>query len=1418
MKTFLPSNTFANQRILFLFLFMLGFSFISKAQIQVLPGTSVTQNFDEIGSSAGAVLPVGWRADNLTSLRTVGSYHTARTTTTQAASTAMSVHGIYNFGSTATVTDRAIGGLCSSTDSRSVNVYVALKNTGVGSIRDFTISYQVEKYRNGTNPAGFTVQLYYSTTGEAGSWTSAGEHFRTSFAGSDANISGSGPTGAAPLATSLVTDKTLSLPLAADQTLYLAWNYAVTTGSTTTNAQALGIDDISITANDAASLAPSLSTPTITQPAPHCAGSTIVVLANSTGTFNASNTFTAQLSDASGNFTQPLATASGSSPLEVRIPANALQGSGYKVRVVASSPSASSPETSPFTINGSPADHAVTVSPSAGQTVGVNGTGASLTATALAASGFRWFTKAADEADFKPIAGATGAMYTPRAADLGPPGAYMLLVQARTICGDKMAQSQLIPITVSAPVMAVSLNQLEFGYAEINQTAAFPVLNLVVSGNFLTDHIILTIPSATGFRLRVGSSANFVQSVSLPVVNGTVAATTVQVRFEPVAVQAYASSLQITTAGATTMSMPLTGAGSERPSVTTAAVSTITAAQAIAGGEVKLQPNDAPVTARGVVYGTSGTNLTINWSAHTTTTDGTGPGIFSSVLSNLVPATTYFVRAYATNGAGTAYGATHSFTTPAVELATRPTTPPAISLAKASHNQLRLQLQKGDGVKTLVFARASQPVTAVPTDGVSYSALSTFGAGTQIGTGNFVVYNGEESEFTLKGLAPNTSYQLAAFAYNDNQTPYAEAYLTSSAGTLEVTTSPAPGQLLFEDAFEAPVGTSLTSLGWSVHSGAETNALKLVSSALAYPGYGSSGLGNAVYLNLTGQDVNRAFDPVLPNTPIYTACLVNVASANSTGDFFLHFGNTNTQFRSRVFIKASTVTGTVNFGISGSTNTATYAAGNYPVGTTLLLVVKFEFGAQGNKTTLYVNPNNLFEENTAEGISVTEAPTSGNATPNISVIALRQGTASYAPRLTLDGLRVATSYDMALGNILIAGSENTLSSGNYHAVTVNGDANALELTGPVTIHGSLTLNGGHVISAPEKLLTLGANTTVTGGGRDSFIQGPVKILTAKQQASLFFPIGDADAYNPVILNVTQQEATLSGYTAVYKTGAARTRTLPGSINTISEEGHFTISPDNPENVKQAFVSLPYGTHEPVPAPWNLRILKSSGDDWLDLGAALQNETASTGVITSVVPFQSFSDFVLATTNEVSLRSMPVELLSFTGKRVGKAVELSWKTASEKDNKHFEVQRSNDGLHFTTTSIIRGKGTTLSVSTYSATDVHAPGQVVYYRLKQVDTQGTYTISAAIAVGPAATIPVLTLFPNPTTGLLYLHTEYVDLNTILEIHDMLGQTVLSTGIKKIDGTHTLDVHQLPAGTYSLTLRSEHATVKGKFIKVR
>jgi predicted extracellular nuclease len=236
-------------------LLVLIYACVGVAAISVPTVQAYIQNFDGMGVPANATtastLPADFRVDatttsNSSDVRKVGSFATAGTATARAGGANLSTsaaNGIYNFGAgSATLggSDRAVGFLASGTATASGNLYAQLINNTGTPLSGLQISYNVEKYRNGSNAAGFHIQLFYSTDGST--WTSAGNNFLTSFARDTDNSGFSN----APGATVAVSNQLLSAAIPVDGNFYLAWNYSVSSGSIVTNAQALAVDDISI--------------------------------------------------------------------------------------------------------------------------------------------------------------------------------------------------------------------------------------------------------------------------------------------------------------------------------------------------------------------------------------------------------------------------------------------------------------------------------------------------------------------------------------------------------------------------------------------------------------------------------------------------------------------------------------------------------------------------------------------------------------------------------------------------------------------------------------------------------------------------------------------------------------------------------------------------------------------------------------------------------------------------------------------------------------------------------------------------------------------------------------------------------------------------------------------------------------------
>ncbi|GGG31779.1 T9SS type A sorting domain-containing protein [Hymenobacter glacieicola] len=141
--------------------------------------------------------------------------------------------------------------------------------------------------------------------------------------------------------------------------------------------------------------------------------------------------------------------------------------------------------------------------------------------------------------------------------------------------------------------------------------------------------------------------------------------------------------------------------------------------------------------------------------------------------------------------------------------------------------------------------------------------------------------------------------------------------------------------------------------------------------------------------------------------------------------------------------------------------------------------------------------------------------------------------------------------------------------------------------------------------------------------------------------------------------------------------------------------------------------------------------------------------------------------------------------------------LNWATSLEKNNAYFEVQRSQDSKTFTTIGRVAGNGTTATGATYKFTDLAPLSTQAYYRLRQVDVEGTDSYSSVATVGGLELAEnVASLYPNPSLGTITL-PEATSL-VKYRVYSAAGKTV-ATG--EAQGGTSINIQQVPAGLYFL-----------------
>ncbi|MHC4941653.1 MAG: hypothetical protein ACYTG7_01395 [Planctomycetota bacterium] len=161
-----------------------------------------------------------------------------------------------------------------------------------------------------------------------------------------------------------------------------------------------------------------------------------------------------------------------------------------------------------------------------------------------------------------------------------------------------------------------------------------------------------------------------------------------------------------------------------------------------------------PITSRGTVWNTTGPPITEN----ALDEGGTGLGTFSHSRSPLPSGTQIYFRGYAVNGVGTGYSPDGTFYS-------EPTQASSVTFPGVSSSSLTVSWTAGGGDGAIVLMKQGAPVDADPVDGTEHVAISVFGNGEELGTGNYVVFRDVGTQVTVTGLTGDTTYHVAVYEY-----------------------------------------------------------------------------------------------------------------------------------------------------------------------------------------------------------------------------------------------------------------------------------------------------------------------------------------------------------------------------------------------------------------------------------------------------------------------------------------------------------------------------------------------------------------------------------------------------------------------------------------------------------------------------
>ena len=212
---------------------------------------------------------------------------------------------------------------------------------------------------------------------------------------------------------------------------------------------------------------------------------------------------------------------------------------------------------------------------------------------------------------------------------------------------------------------------------------------------------------------------------------------------------------------------------------------------------------------------------------------------------------------------------------------------------------------------------------------------------------------------------------------------------------------------------------------------------------------------------------------------------------------------------------------------------------------------------------------------------------------------------------------------------------------------------------------------------------------------------------------------------------------------------------------------------------------------------------NSWDDYMP-GTTI-NTTSNTATVAALPSAELFTWWTLVDNRFI----LPIELTAFNAKCDGNKVNIYWKTASESNNDFFEIERSSDGINFSSVVKINSQSTnSLHPLNYSAQDNNPLNGKSYYRLKQVDKDAKYSYSSLVTVScqdAIAVSPVVAVFPNPATNNITIDMKGLPGKKSIMIYDVIGQEMVNKTLESQNENiqQAFDISAFAKATYILRL---------------
>jgi hypothetical protein len=300
-----------------------------------------------------------------------------------------------------------------------------------------------------------------------------------------------------------------------------------------------------------------------------------------------------------------------------------------------------------------------------------------------------------------------------------------------------------------------------------------------------------------------------------------------------------------------------------------------------------------------------------------------------------------------------------------------------------------------------------------------------------------------------------------------------------------------------------------------------------------------------------------------------------------------------------------------------------------------------------------------------------------------------------------------------------------------------------------------------------------------------------------------------------------------------------------TTNTLAQSAGLVLAPGWPNSAGQVYgVRVPVGITVPSAGNWGLTVNNgnTTGNVQIESGGVYSypyNDASGTGVVSitstqlsgnnaTTTKYGGMYNWAISYKNSCQAIpvtatvdcSQPVEFISFNIRPNSFSVDLSWETGLEINADYFQIEKSDDGIHFNAIGKIKAAGNSYGIKSYHFTDHTSSDGTAYYRINEIDFDGNSTFSPTLSINEYNNL-LIDIAPNPGTALFNISIENIQQegNVGINIVNSFGESIYSKRINS-SGSSSLekliDLSGFASGIYYLSVITDKNKVVRKIVK--